>query len=99
MSALKDNKTCPLLEQYLSYLTIVKGRSPLTAREYRIDILMILEYVKRIRGTPEEITVKRDFSDVDIDFIKSITVGDMYGFITYCGTERNVATGTRARKI
>jgi hypothetical protein len=31
MSSLKDNRTCALLEQYLSYLVVVKGRSPLTA--------------------------------------------------------------------
>ena len=31
--------------------------------------------------------------------IKTITVADMYGFITYCGTERNVTAATRARKI
>ena len=27
MSSLKENRTCALLEQYLSYLTVVKGRS------------------------------------------------------------------------
>ena len=88
MSSLKDNTTCPLLEQYLSYLTVVKGRSNLTAQEYRIDCTLFFEYVKRIRGISEEIIVKRDFSDVDIEFIKSITVAEMYGFITYCGNER-----------
>ena len=36
MPSLKDNKTCALLEQYLTYLTVVKGRSPLTSMEYRI---------------------------------------------------------------
>ena len=56
-------------------------------------------YIKQKRGVPEEILKLRDFSDVDIEFIKSITVGDMYGFITYCGNERNVTTATRARKI
>jgi len=40
MPSLKDNKTCALLEQYLSYLTVVKGRSPLTADEYKIDCLL-----------------------------------------------------------
>ena len=99
MSSLKDNKTCALLEQYLSYLTVVKGRSPLTSYEYRVDTLMFFEYVKRIRGVPEEAVKNRNFSDVDIDFIRSITVADMYGFITYCGTERNVTAATRARKI
>ena len=59
MSSLKDNKTCALLEQYLSYLTVVKGRSPLTSYEYRVDTLMFFEYVKRIRGVPEETVKKR----------------------------------------
>jgi site-specific recombinase XerD len=99
MSSLKENKTCTLLEQYLSYLTIVKGRSPLTAEEYRVDCNMLFEFIKQKRGIPQEIIEKRDFSDVDIDFIKSITVADMYEFITYCGETRKVTTATRARKI
>ena len=99
MSSLKDNKTCPLLEQYLNYLTVVKGRSPLTAEEYRVDCNMLFEFIKRKRGVPQEILEKRDFSDVDIDFIKSVTVGELYEFITYCGENRNVTTATRARKI
>jgi site-specific recombinase XerD len=99
MSQLKNNKTCALLEQYLSYLTVVKGRSPLTADEYRIDTLLFFDFIKRTRGIPEETLKKRDFSDVDIEFIKSITVSDMYDFITYCGNERKVTVSTRARKI
>jgi len=35
MPSLKDNKSYALLEQYLSFLTVVKGRSPLNAEEYR----------------------------------------------------------------
>lgn len=99
MPSLKDNKTCTILEQYLSYLTVVKGRSPLTAIEYRIDNLLFFSFVKSKRNYAEEVIKLRDFSDVDIDFIKSITVADMYDFITYCGNERNVTTATRARKI
>ena len=99
MSSLKDNKTCTLLEQYLSYLTVVKGRSPLTADEYRIDNNMLFEFIKRKRGVPQDILSKRNFSDVDIDFITSISVADMYDFITYCGEIRKVTVATRARKI
>jgi len=94
--SLKENKTCKLLEQYLSYLTVVKGRSMLTADEYRIDNLMLFEFIKKNRGISENI---RDYSDVDINFIRSISVADMYAFITYCGQQRNVTTATRARKI
>ena len=99
MSSLKDNKTCALLQQYLSYLTIVKGRSQLTAEEYRVDNNMLFEYVKRQRGIPDHIIRKRDFSNVDINFIKSISIADIYAFITYCGEERKATAATRARKI
>jgi len=99
MPSLKENKTCSILEQYLSYFVVVKGRSPLTAEEYRIDNCLLFEYIKQQRGTPPEILSMRDFSDVDIDFIKSISIADLYSFITYCGETRGVTTATRARKI
>lgn len=54
MSSLKDNQSCALLEQYLGYLTVVKGHSPLTAEEYRVDILMLLEFIKRKELTQKE---------------------------------------------
>ena len=74
--SLKNNKTCALLEQYLSYLSVVKGRSHLTCDEYRIDSLLFFEFLKRTRGIPDDTLKLRDFSDVDINFIKSITVAD-----------------------
>jgi site-specific recombinase XerD len=55
MSSLKNNVSCALLEQYLSYLTLVKGRSALTAEEYRVDCLMLFEYIKRMRGVPQSV--------------------------------------------
>jgi len=60
---------------------------------------MLFEFIKRKRSFPREQVEKRDFSDVDIDFIKSITVADMYEFITYFGETRKVTTATRVRKI
>ncbi|SDI45809.1 site-specific integrase [Desulfosporosinus hippei] len=35
-----SNKTCPLVEQYLGYLAVIKGRSENTVNEYRTDLLM-----------------------------------------------------------
>jgi len=60
---------------------------------------MLFEYVKRIRGTQQEELEKRDFSDADIEFIKTITIANMYDFIAYCGETRKVTTATRTRKI
>ncbi|MHB1127890.1 MAG: site-specific integrase [Bacillota bacterium] len=37
---MQSNKTCPLVEQYLGYLVVIKGRSENTVKEYRTDLLM-----------------------------------------------------------
>ncbi len=39
---MQSNKTCQLVEQYLGYLTVIKGRSENTIKEYRTDLLMFL---------------------------------------------------------
>lgn len=91
---MQSNKTCPLLEQYLGYLTTIKGRSNNTVLEYRTDILHFFSYVAESRAL-----VFTDFAFADLDFINSITLTDMYGFITHCQSVLQSSAGTRARKI
>ena len=88
------NKSCQLLEQYLGYLTTIKGRSNNTVIEYRIDILHFLRYVSQSRKEAYD-----DYSYADLKYIKSISLNEMYGFISYCQNELHSAPGTRARKI
>ncbi len=89
-------KTCPLVEQYLNYLVVMKGRSRNTIREYRTDLLMFFSYVCSSRGTP---IVDKKFYIIDIDFIKTISLKDIYSFIAYCQNVQMSSAGTRARKI
>ncbi len=85
---LKNYKTFDLLEEYLSYLSTIKGRSINTIIEYRTDILMFLEYLRNKRDLPYS---KYDLSFVDKDFLRSISLNDMYAFIAYCQTENNAS--------
>jgi len=41
----------------------------------------------------------RNFSCADLEFIKSITLNDMYSYISYCQNDLHSSAGTRARKI
>lgn len=93
---MQSNGTCQLVEQYLSYLAVIKGRSENTIKEYRTDLLMFFEYVMSSRSTP---IIKKDFSCIDIGFIKTINLNDMYAFIAYCQAHLHSSAGTRARKI
>ena len=86
--------TSPLIQQYLNYLITIKGRSHHTIQEYRTDLQSFFRFVSMTRRENHE-----DFSYVDLNFIKSICLSDMYGFISYCQLELHSSAGTRARKI
>ena len=93
---MQSNKTCPLVEQYLGYLVVIKGRSENTVKEYRTDLLMFFSFVMESRNTPISDKI---FAGVNLEFIKTISLNDMYTFITHCQTKLHAAAGTRARKI
>ncbi|SHH81557.1 tyrosine-type recombinase/integrase [Desulfosporosinus lacus] len=46
---MQSTKTCPLVEQYLGYLVVIKGRSENTVKEYRTDLLMFFSFVMASR--------------------------------------------------
>lgn len=93
---MQSNTTCPLVEQYLSYLVVIKGRADNTIKEYRSDLLMFFDYVLNSRSSP---IVIKNFAIIDLEFIKSVSLKDMYSFIANCQTAKNASAGTRARKI
>ena len=57
---------------------------------------MFFSFVLNTRNT---LIIDNNFAVVDLDFIKSISLSDMYAFITYCQTSLKASAGTRARKI
>lgn len=46
---MQSNRTCPLIEQYLGYLIVIKGRSENTIKECQTDLLMFFSYVMESR--------------------------------------------------
>ncbi len=91
---MQSNKTCKLVEQYLAYLVTIKGRSKNTILEYRLDLLQFFHFVDVSRSLDHF-----DFQYINIEFINSITLGDMYTFLAYCQDTLHSSPGTRTRKI
>ena len=91
---MKSQNTCLLVEQYLSYLTTIKGRSRNTVLEYRLDLLQFFRYLAETRDI-----LSTSFEFVDVNFIRSIQLVDMYGFIAYHQEVLHSSPGTRCRKI
>jgi len=73
---MQSDKFCQIVEQYLAYLITIKGRSKNTVLKYRLDLLQFFKYVATTRGERHP-----NFQLVNIDFIHSISLGDMYGFL------------------
>lgn len=102
----------PLLRDFLSYHETIKAHSKRTVDEYFLDLRNFFRYMKQIRdpslaGRPlDEI----DIMDVDLDFIASITLTDIYSYMTYLSRDRirhqnsrssdyGLNAASRARKI
>lgn len=80
----------------IGYLVVIKGRTDNTVKEYQTDLLMFFNYIMNLRNIP---IIDENFVQADLEFIKSISLHDMYSFISYCQKSLNSSPGTRARKI
>ena len=101
-----------ILCDFLSYHETIKSHSQKTVDEYYLDLRNFFRYLKQIRN-PELRNQSLDeisILDIDIAFIRSITLTDIYGYLSYLSrdrakqpnsdkTEYGLSASSRARKI
>ncbi|MFF2752934.1 tyrosine recombinase XerC [Psychrobacillus sp. NPDC058041] len=88
-----------LLKDFLVYLTTIKGKSLRTRKEYEYDMTLFFRFLKAV-GDDIKIDKMNEISikEITIDFIKQISLEDMYLFLEFCEVQRNNSPATRARK-
>ena len=101
---------CPqVLREFLSYHETIKGQSQRTISEYYLDLRMFLRFMRLIKdempyNTPlDSISIQ----DLDIKFIKIITITDIFDFLSYLANDRQselsvdpgIGAAARARKL
>ena len=101
-----------ILRDFLAYHETVKAHSKQTVDEYFLDLRNFFRYLKQTRNAGlaglelDEI----DIMDVDLDFAASVTLTDIYGYMTYLSRDRvqhqnsqtsgyGLNTASRARKL
>ncbi len=93
---------CPdILRGYLGYTETVKGRSSSTMDEYFSDLRTFFRYIKQSRGlvpSPAPDFEKISILDVDLEFLKTVTLNDVYEFLNFAKNERHNSAKTLARK-
>ncbi len=90
-----------LVNEYISELSIVKGRSNQTVNEYLSDLRLFFRFLaakKKNLQSPEELEKNFDMSYIGLNFISEITLKDVNEFLIYCASGRCNNTTTRSRK-
>lgn len=98
----RDPMVLPLLVMdFLNYIDAIKNKSPKTIEEYALDLRTFFRFMKIYRGlVPSSIEFDKIYiKDIDIEFIKSITLSDAYAYFSYCKVDRDNDSAARARKV
>ena len=108
-----DYRDCPqVLRDFLTYHETIKGQSQKTIQEYYLDLRIFLRFMMLIKNEMpystdlETINIK----GVDLAFIETITVSDIFDFLSYLANDRvkfensqfkelGIGTAARARKL
>ncbi len=89
------------LRDFLNYLQTIKGKSKNTVQVYFYDIRLFLRFLKLQRKLVDKDTEfdKISISDIDISLLKTVTLSDLYDFMSFISNSRNNASLARARKV
>lgn len=90
-----------VLCDFLHYTETVKGRSPLTVFEYSLDLHTFMRYLLMSRGlAPKDADFEEiDIKGVDTDLLKTVTLSELYAYLSYTLSERGNNAKARARKV
>ncbi len=87
-----DDKCPIILLDFLDYLSVVKGKSPNTLKEYKFDIMTFFNFIifrKKLKISPQEI---------GLETLKNVSLSDMYAYMNYVKNERKNGPNARSRK-
>lgn len=92
----------PIIAQdFLSYMDTIKGKSKNTIHEYHYDLRSFFRFLKLhyklVPANSEFDTIS--IIDLDMDFIKKISLSDLYAFMSYLSIDKSNKVASRARKV
>jgi site-specific recombinase XerD len=101
-----------ILREFLAYHETVKAHSKRTVDEYFLDLRNFFRYLKQVRDPLlKDLPLDQiNIMDVDLDFVASVTLTDIYAYLTYLSRNRaqhhnssnsdyGLSVSSRARKL
>ena len=101
MKNFNDFEMPSILRDFLSYMQTIKGKSASTVQVYFYDLRVFFRFMKLHKKAIDQ---KVDFddiqiNDIDLPFIKTISLSDLYAFMALVSNNRNNSSYARARKV
>lgn len=91
---------CQYVNDYLHYVAVIKGHSLQTAYNYYIDLKEFFGYAAVLHHLCTlDAMAEFDQTQLDLDFIKSITSQDIYEFLYMLQQQKKCKASTRNRKL
>ena len=89
------------VEDFLNYLETIKGKSKNTIIAYKTDLKLFFRVMKVLKGleSSEKEIKLININDIDIEFIKTIKLRDLYSFLKYIDNIRLNHSHAKARKV
>lgn len=93
------------MNDFLSYMLNIKNRSKNTIHEYYYDLRYAFRFLKLYKSNHKvdnidlELINATDISNLEINFIKQISLQDLYAYLNYLTNNCDDKATTRSRKI
>ena len=90
-----------LIRDFLVYHETIQGHSSRTIDEYFLDLRSYFRYIKQKKNLISK-DVPFDsimIDDVDLSLVHSITLSDVYDFLSFLSQDRSLTATSRARKV
>lgn len=95
---IEENKLPKRVYDFISYLKNIKEQSPNTIKNYTYDLTLLFKYLVG-RDQNVENYDNIDIGYVDDNFIRNITLSDLYDFLNYVEVDRKNSSYAKARKV
>lgn len=89
-----------ILRDYLNFMTVIKGKSENTVKEYYYDLRMFLKFIFAMdNGLDLKNLNSVSLENFNENLLTEITLSDLYEFMAYVNNEKSSNDNYRARKV
>lgn len=101
MKSISDYEMPSVLRDFLNYLQTIKGKSINTVQVYFYDLRVFMRFLKIHRNLVDKKIEfdEIDITDVDIVLLRTVTLSDLYSFMSFVSNNRDNTSYARARKV